>query len=47
MKEGDVMIGTGKGSEDWIHIANGKKIPWNERQEFEESLRMKKNAPTP
>ena len=30
-RPGDVIIGTGKGSEDWIHIAGGKKIPWNER----------------
>jgi UDP-N-acetylmuramoyl-L-alanyl-D-glutamate--2,6-diaminopimelate ligase len=32
MKEGDVIIGTGKGSEDWIHLANGRKIPWDERK---------------
>jgi UDP-N-acetylmuramoyl-L-alanyl-D-glutamate--2,6-diaminopimelate ligase len=36
--EGDVVIGTGKGSEDWIHIAGGKKIPWNERAVFEDAL---------
>lgn len=47
MKEGDMVIGTGKGSEDWIHIADGGKIPWNERDEFETVLRGKKNAPTP
>jgi len=44
MKAGDVVIGTGKGSEDWIHIADGKKIPWNERQEFEDALKEKKNS---
>ncbi len=38
MKAGDVVIGTGKGSEDWMHIADGKKIPWNERKEFEEAF---------
>jgi UDP-N-acetylmuramoyl-L-alanyl-D-glutamate--2,6-diaminopimelate ligase len=32
---GDVIIGTGKGSEEWIHLAGGKKIPWNEREMFE------------
>ena len=37
-KPGDVVIGTGKGSEDWIHVADGKKVPWNERQEFERAL---------
>jgi UDP-N-acetylmuramoyl-L-alanyl-D-glutamate--2,6-diaminopimelate ligase len=46
MKEGDVVIGTGKGSEDWIHIAGGKKISWNERAVFEAALKAKKN-PTP
>jgi UDP-N-acetylmuramoyl-L-alanyl-D-glutamate--2,6-diaminopimelate ligase len=46
MKEGDVIIGTGKGSEDWIHIADGKKIPWNERKEFENGF-YEKNAPAP
>ncbi len=42
MKEGDVIIGTGKGSEDWIHVAGGEKIPWNEREEFEKALLEKK-----
>lgn len=36
--EGDVVIGTGKGSEDWIHAARGRKIPWNERAVFEAAL---------
>ncbi len=43
MKEGDVVIGTGKGSEDWIHVAGDKKIPWSERGKFEEILKTKKN----
>lgn len=38
---GDVIIGTGKGSEDWIHVAGGKKIPWNERAAFEAALAKK------
>lgn len=42
MTEGDVVIGTGKGSEDWIHVAHGKKITWDERREFEEALAGKK-----
>jgi UDP-N-acetylmuramoyl-L-alanyl-D-glutamate--2,6-diaminopimelate ligase len=41
---GDVVIGTGKGSEDWIHVSGGKKIPWNERAAFEEALKNKKTA---
>ncbi|HUC31432.1 MAG TPA: UDP-N-acetylmuramyl-tripeptide synthetase [Candidatus Paceibacterota bacterium] len=44
-REGDVVIGTGKGSEDWIHIAGGRKIPWNERAAFEAALKYKKEAP--
>ncbi len=44
--EGDVVIGTGKGSEDWIHTARGRKIPWNERAAFEAALTDKiKNSP--
>lgn len=35
---GDVIIGTGKGSEEWIHTAHGTKIPWSERAVFEEVL---------
>lgn len=38
-KKGDVVIITGKGSEDWIHVARGKKIPWNEKRVVEEILR--------
>ncbi len=45
-RPGDVMIGTGKGSEDWIHVAHGKKVPWNERRVFEEALREKEAQPT-
>lgn len=44
MKDGDVVIGTGKGSEDWIHLANGKKIPWSERDAFEIALEERKKA---
>jgi UDP-N-acetylmuramoyl-L-alanyl-D-glutamate--2,6-diaminopimelate ligase len=45
LRAGDVLIGTGKGSEDWIHFSRGKKIPWNEKKEFEEALEQKKKAP--
>ncbi|BCX15923.1 MAG: UDP-N-acetylmuramoyl-L-alanyl-D-glutamate--2,6-diaminopimelate ligase [Candidatus Parcubacteria bacterium] len=40
--KGDVVIATGKGSELWIHLANGQKIPWSERKVFEEILKTKK-----
>jgi UDP-N-acetylmuramoyl-L-alanyl-D-glutamate--2,6-diaminopimelate ligase len=42
LREGDILIGTGKGSEEWIHIAGGKKIPWNEKKEFEDALTEKR-----
>ncbi len=35
---GDVVIGTGKGSEPSIHIAKGKTIPWNEREIVKELI---------
>jgi UDP-N-acetylmuramoyl-L-alanyl-D-glutamate--2,6-diaminopimelate ligase len=42
MKEGDIVIATGKGSEEWIHLAHGKKVPWNEKEVLEELLMMKR-----
>jgi UDP-N-acetylmuramoyl-L-alanyl-D-glutamate--2,6-diaminopimelate ligase len=40
--DGDVVVCTGKGSEDWIHVARGKKIPWDERAVIEEELKNRK-----
>lgn len=37
-KKGDTVILTGKGSESWIHFANGKKISWDEKRITEELL---------
>ena len=34
----DTVIITGKGSEPYLHIRGGKKIPWNERKAVEEAL---------
>ncbi|MBI3046179.1 MAG: UDP-N-acetylmuramoyl-L-alanyl-D-glutamate--2,6-diaminopimelate ligase [Candidatus Harrisonbacteria bacterium] len=31
-EKGDTVIITGKGSEPYLRVANGKKIPWNERE---------------
>jgi UDP-N-acetylmuramoyl-L-alanyl-D-glutamate--2,6-diaminopimelate ligase len=31
-KPGDVVIITGKGSEPWMCLAKGRKIPWNEKE---------------
>jgi len=43
---GDTVIITGKGSEPWICLAHGKKIPWDDREiakeEFEK-IKVKKN----
>lgn len=30
-RPGDAVIITGKGSEMWMHMANGKKIPWSDK----------------
>lgn len=37
-RKGDTVIITGKGSEDWIHVARGKKVAWNEREIVKELL---------
>ncbi len=42
--EGDFVILTGKGSEDFIHLARGKKIPWNERKTVEEIFAARRAA---
>lgn len=41
-KKGDTVIVTGKGSEDWIHLARGKKIPWSEKKVIEDILKSLK-----
>lgn len=41
-RPGDTVISTGKGSESWIHGKKGEKIPWNEKQIFEEELGINK-----
>ncbi len=35
---GDKVIITGKGSESWMCVANGRKIPWNDKKIAEEAL---------
>ena len=37
-KSGEVVIITGKGSEPWMCVENGKKIPWDDRQIAREAL---------
>jgi len=41
-KKGDVVVITGKGSEQFIHLEQGKKISWNERKVVEEALKSRK-----
>lgn len=36
---GDIVIATGKGSEAFIRIQNGRKIPWDDRKAFEAAMR--------
>lgn len=38
-REKDIVLVTGKGSEQAICVANGKKIPWDDRKIIQESLR--------
>lgn len=40
-KKGDVVVITGKGSEPYIRVAKGKKIPWSDRKVVEEALFQK------
>ncbi len=37
-KSGDTVIITGKGSEPWMCVAGGKKIPWDEKKIVKEEL---------
>ena len=38
-REGDAVVLTGKGSEQWIHLAGGKKMAWSEREEAVRAFR--------
>jgi len=38
-KSGQIVIITGKGSEPWMCLENGKKIPWDDRQIAKEALK--------
>lgn len=37
----DAVVITGKGSEPWMCVANGKKVPWDDRQVAREALDIK------
>ncbi len=38
-RRGDTVVITGKGSEPWIRLAKGEKVPWSDRRVAEEGLR--------
>lgn len=38
VQSGDVVVITGKGCEPWICIANGKKIPWDDKKVVKEEF---------
>ena len=38
-KPGEIVIITGKGSEPWMCLKNGKKIPWDDRQIAREAVK--------
>jgi UDP-N-acetylmuramyl tripeptide synthase len=40
-KEGDIVICTGKGAEEFIHVAFGKKIPWSDKNVILEAVKNK------
>ena len=40
-KPGDVVIITGKGSEPWMCLENGKKIPWDDRQIARDAIKAR------
>lgn len=40
-REGDLVVITGKGSEQAICVADNKKVPWDDREKVREILRMK------
>lgn len=42
-KPNDIVIITGKGSEPWLCVAKGKKIPWDDRQVVREELKNAQN----
>ncbi len=43
-KHGDTVIITGKGSEPWMCVANGKKIPWDDRKIAKEEIERAMNS---
>ncbi len=37
----DIVVATGKGAEQWICVADGKKVPWDERVEMRKAIEAK------
>lgn len=36
--EGDLVLSTGKGAEQWICVKDGKKVAWDEREELKDAI---------
>ena len=43
-KPGDVVVLTGKGGEVWMCLEKGRKVPWDEREIVETTLRELRSA---
>ncbi len=39
-RDEDIVVITGKGSEPWMCLSNGKKIPWSDREVAAESIKV-------
>jgi UDP-N-acetylmuramoyl-L-alanyl-D-glutamate--2,6-diaminopimelate ligase len=40
-REGDLVVATGKGSEQAICVAGGKKVPWDDRKELRDAIALR------
>ncbi len=40
-QKGDIVVATGKGAEQWICVADGKKVAWDERVEMRKAIEAK------
>jgi len=43
-RQGDIIVITGKGSEPWMCVASGKKIPWDDREVVKEEFKRLKKS---
>lgn len=43
-QKGDIVVATGKGAEQWIVVANGEKIAWDERIEMKKAIEASRQS---